>query len=134
MCDEGEEEEIFTVHSVGVKSTAKPYKAELEIIGKKVAMEIDTGAAVSLISHKTQKTIFPNTPLSKPTLTLRTYTAEPIAVVGQMQVTVKYNEYVGTHELYVVSGDGLSLIGKISSPRYSLTGSVSKLFTTVHQL
>ena len=49
--DHEDEEVILIVHSVGVRPTVKPFRAELEISGKKVDMEIDTGAAVSLISH-----------------------------------------------------------------------------------
>lgn len=44
-CDQKEDEVILTLHSVGVMTTVKPFEAELEINGKKVDMEIDTGAA-----------------------------------------------------------------------------------------
>ena len=49
-------------------------------------MEVDTGAAVTLISQATQKDLFPQAVLQKSTLTLHTYTAEPLGVVGQKSV------------------------------------------------
>ena len=74
-------------------------------------MEIDTGASVSLISEELQKTVFPKAHLTKPSLTLHTYTSEPIPLVGQMTVKGKYGDYVGNHKLYVVKGKGTSLLG-----------------------
>ena len=68
------------VNSVGVKANTAPYKVELEVDGEIMTMEIDTGAAVSLISQKTYSTLFPNVPLMKPSLKLTTYTAETIRV------------------------------------------------------
>lgn len=75
-------------------------------------MEIDTGAAVSLMSLKTQKSLFPSTVLAKPNIQLRTYTSDPITVVGKMSVEVKYNGYKGRHTLYVVEGSGPTLVGR----------------------
>ena len=107
-----DEDVILHVNSVGVKTTVAPYIAELELNGQLVTMEIDTGAAVSLISQKTRADLFPNVPLTTPSLRLSTYTAEPIKIVGQMSVAVKYNGYVGNHTLYVVEGSGTTLLGR----------------------
>ena len=52
-----EEDLISTINSVGASCTLKPYTAVLEINGKPVTMQIDTGAVVSLISQVTQETL-----------------------------------------------------------------------------
>ena len=75
-------------------------------------MEIDTGAAVTLISEATLRSLLPHLPLSKPTMRLRTYTAQPISVLGQALVEVKYNDYSGSHVLTVVKGKGPALLGR----------------------
>ena len=67
---------------------------------------------VSLISQTTQCTLFPDATLVKPGVQLRTYTQEPIAVVGKMEVEVRHKGYVGWHELFVIKGSGPSLIGR----------------------
>jgi hypothetical protein len=64
----------------------------LELDGSPTAMEIDTGAPISIIPEKTQKSLFPTAELVKPALRLRTYTSNPIRVVGQMAVD---NDYRG---------------------------------------
>ena len=46
------------VNNVGDKGTTASYKAELQVNGQIVTMEIDTGAAVSLISQKTYSNLF----------------------------------------------------------------------------
>ena len=102
---------ILSVNTVR-KGAVKPYVAVVEVNGKPLKMEIDTGAAVTLISQKTQRKLFPNAILQKPTLTLRTYTAEAIRVIGQMTVTVKHHKFQGKKILYVVSGNGPSLLGR----------------------
>jgi len=48
----------------------------VEQSGKLVVMEVDTGAAVSLISEPTQRKWFPKTKLQKTSVKLHIYTAE----------------------------------------------------------
>ena len=75
-------------------------------------MEIDTGAAVSLISQELKDSMFPNVQLRKSSLVLRTYTAEPISVVGEIEVEVQYGKYTGCHRLQVVGNRGPPLLGR----------------------
>ena len=89
ISDETVEEVIWQVGA----TASRPYRAVLEVNGHPLTMEIDTGAAVSLISKTTQENLFPAACLDKSPLTLRTYTAEAIPVLGQMEVQVKYGEY-----------------------------------------
>ena len=91
---------------------SKPITVTVEIDGKSIPMEVDTGSAVSLISEDTQKKCFPQAKLKGTTVVLQTYTAEAMCVLGVMTVKVKYGEYINTHELYVVEGSGPSLLGR----------------------
>ena len=100
---------ILCVNTVGKRVVVKPYMADFEINGKPLKMKVDTGAAVTLISQAIPKDLFPQAVLQKSTLTLHTYTAEPLGVVGQMEVIVKHRGYKGTDVIYVVSGKGPSL-------------------------
>ena len=109
--NEPTEEVLCNVYTLDSKKV-NPYKAVLELDGKPVSMEIDTGAAVSIISENTQKSLFPTASLTVPTVRLRTYTSKPIRVVGQMSVEVKYQGYRDRHTLYVVEGKGPSLMGR----------------------
>ena len=77
--DEPAEEVIWKVGT----TASRPYRAVLEVNGHPLTMEIDTGAAVSLISKTTQENLFPATRLDKSSLILRTYTAEIIPILGR---------------------------------------------------
>ena len=50
--------------------------------------------------------------LNSTVVVLQTYTVETMAVLGVMIVQVKYGGYVNTHELYVVEGNGPTLLGR----------------------
>ena len=75
-------------------------------------MEVDTGAAFSLMSEATQKKLFPQVKLQKTTLRLQTYTAETLSVLGTLEVLVNYGNYPGKHTLVVVDGNGPTLFGQ----------------------
>ena len=64
----------------------------MTINGEKVIMEVDTGAAVSLMSQVTQEKVFPWATLHKSPIHLRTYTGEPMEVVGELQVIAAYGK------------------------------------------
>ena len=84
----------------------------LKLNEQQVLMQVDTGAAVTLMSESTQRELFPKAELKQSSVKLHTYTTEFIAVLGTMEVQVKYGEYVGKQVLYVVSGNGPTLLGR----------------------
>ena len=102
---------IQTVHQVG-SSNPRPYKVTLDLDGLPLETEIDTGAAVSIISEATKKRVFPKARLRKSSVALQTYSSEPLTVLGQMKVKVSYQGYKGTHSLLVVQGNGSNLMGR----------------------
>ena len=80
--------------------------------GKPLRMEADTGAAVSLVSDKTYRSLFPKAKLQPLTTKLRTYSGEPLTVVGQREVEIKHGEQSVKLLLLVVQGEGPSLLGR----------------------
>ena len=74
-------------------------------------MEVDTGAAVSLVSEKTYQSLFPERRLQPSKACLRTYSGESITVMGQTEVEVRYEEQRVRLPLLVVKGEGPSLFG-----------------------
>ena len=83
-----DDDEYLLYNFVG--GTSKPLKVLLTVNGKPLYMELDTGADLSIISEATRKTLFPNLRIHKSTVTLKTYTGEPIRLVGNLHVRVKY--------------------------------------------
>ncbi|KAL5506357.1 hypothetical protein EMCRGX_G007979 [Ephydatia muelleri] len=87
----------------------------VELNNSSLRMEIDTGAAVSIISETTytglwSKNVRP--PLLQSTVLLRTYTGEVLSVKGQVMVNAKYQDQARQLQLLVVRGNGPSLLGR----------------------
>ena len=72
-------------------------------------MELDTGTAVFIISEEIRKTLFADQKLCKSTLVLKTFTEEPMQVVGQLNVRVKYGTQEAKLVLIVIGGNGPSI-------------------------
>ena len=105
-------EEQF-VHQIGC-TAQPPYQVQLTVNNKCVIMEVDTDAAVSLISYKTYQKLFASVPLekSKIKLILPSLHAKSIPMVWQMTLDVPYGSQRGAHQLYIVKGSGSSLFGR----------------------
>ena len=69
-------------------SSDKPLEVDLQLEGKPLRMEVDTGAAVSLVSEETYRSLFPTVQLQSSTTKLCTYSGEPLTVLGQQEVKV----------------------------------------------
>ena len=87
-------------------------RVKMQINGVPLTMEIDTGAAVSIISEQTQQKHFPQATLRPTQIKLRTYTGEPMPVLGEMAVEVTYRQSTHSLTLFVVQGNGPSLLGR----------------------
>ena len=80
---------LFTVSNT---ATTHPLKVRLSINGKPITMELDTGAAVSVISDEILHSCFPEAQVSKSDMVLRTYTGECMRVIGEWGVNVQYQD------------------------------------------
>ena len=72
-----------------------------KIQGKIIEMELDTGAAVSLISKELYDMQFCHLPLRHTNVILKTYTGEMISPEGVITVAVKMNRQRAKLPLYV---------------------------------
>ncbi|XP_064472856.1 uncharacterized protein K02A2.6-like [Ornithodoros turicata] len=84
----------------------------MTVNGIPLTMELDTGAAVSVISAHDFKATFGYGQFQKTDLKLRTYTGEEVAPLGVVQVQVQYNNQAASLPLYVVHQPGPPLLGR----------------------
>ena len=76
-------------------------------------MELDTGSAVSIITHELYMKKFNEIPLQKTELLSKTYTEENITPVGVLKANVEYKgQQPLLLDLYVVKGKGPVLMGR----------------------
>ena len=102
----------YTVNHLDGKQKS-PYTVELSVHEAPLKMEVDRGAAVSLISEATYKRLWKNPPKLKPTTTrLRTYSGQQLVVLGTLVVNVEYETQQVARSLIVVKGSGPSLLGR----------------------
>ena len=83
-CVDADEECVDVLNTVYVlrKTLSSPIVVRVKLNGKEAVMELDTGAAVSIIPESVQQQLFPHSVCQPTTALLRTYTGEPIAVKG----------------------------------------------------
>ena len=91
--------------------TVKPFYKIIMVEGQKMQMELDIGAAVSLISYKKYREKLSHPPLKKAETQLRMYTGEVITPKGQVAVKVEENNHTHTLPLLVVDGSVPPLLG-----------------------
>ena len=108
---ESSSSEEYVLHKVGNRSV-DPVLVQVQINGKPLKMEVDTGAALSIISEGTRMAIFPEEKLRASGLVLKTYTNEPMQVIGTLNVRVQYESQIKKLVLVVIAGNGPSLFGR----------------------
>ncbi|XP_064487549.1 uncharacterized protein K02A2.6-like [Ornithodoros turicata] len=95
-----------------LEGSIAPICFEVDIEGQKVNMELDTGAAVSVISEENYLRMFSHVSLNCTNVVLRTYTGEMLKPLGVLEVTVEYRGQRYSLPLHVIRDHGPSLIGR----------------------
>ena len=103
--------ESLSLFHLGAKQE-HPITTELMVNGTSVTMEVDTGVAVSIMSSQQQLKLFPEARIQPSDVKLRTYTKEPIEVLGVMPVQVICGEQRKNLSLVVVQRNGSTLLGR----------------------
>lgn len=101
---------LFTLTS----DSSKPYQINIEVNGNSTVFEIDTGASLSIVNDLTYRKLSENqeVPLESSSIKLRTYTGEPLHVLGVITVTVNNNTQTVQLPILVVKGKGPNLLGR----------------------
>ena len=100
----------FEVHNVRKQGNDIIW-VELDVDGKPLKMELDSGSAVSIISFDPYRQKFNRLPLHKTGLSLKTYTGKNIMPVGVLKVPVDYQNQREVLDLCVVKNKGPVLMG-----------------------
>ena len=107
-------QEVYTLFHFRDK-VVDPLKITVNANGVQLPMQIDTGAAVSVISEMTYNrrwSAAKRPPLQHTSVQLRTYSGEKLPVCGQVQVLVSCRGQEARLSLVVVSGKGPTLMGR----------------------
>ena len=104
-----EQSRLYAVRSAG---SVPPLLVPVQIDGLQVVMEVDTGAAYSLVSEATFSELWPTRTLSHSNVKLCSYSGEPIPVLGCLNVSISYNAQQSNESLLVVRGSGPNLFGR----------------------
>lgn len=85
--EEDVNDESLPLYTVG--GATPPIKVPLLVDGKSLTMELDTGAAITIVSEKQYKDLFPHLPLKESQVLLKTYSGEQLSVVGDVMLLFK---------------------------------------------
>ena len=109
------EEPEETLHLNGIhvvtKQKTRGYYVDVDIDGHKVTMQLDTGAAVSIIPDTIYNKYLTGRCLTE-TKPLRSYSGNQLDLLGELVVPVKYESQTMTLPLVVVRGDKIPLLGR----------------------
>lgn len=109
---EGSEEVTYTNINTLSATQCKPIIITLNVHGKDVQMECDTGSAVSCISYELYKNQFHDLEMKPSKLLLKYYTGEIVQPVGVVKPVVKYRNCKKELELFIIKGAKTMLLGR----------------------
>ena len=108
-----ETEEEYPLYNLSFKESNKPLELLVKIEGTPVTMELDTGAAVSVVSEDVYRKYWSSkAELQSTSVMLRMYSGQPLTVLGEMDVIVQYGDREVLLPLLIVPGKGPSLFGR----------------------
>ncbi|XP_040065535.1 uncharacterized protein LOC120839338 [Ixodes scapularis] len=108
--DNNPELQLYNVYHVNPENP--PFEVEVRLEKQAVKMQVDTGAAVSLISENAFKQLAKPPPLRKCAVRVRTYGAAPLQVQGQAEVSVDFNGKCKVLPIIVATGGEPALLGR----------------------
>ena len=89
-----------------------PITVMLQVNDQPITMEVDTGAEVSVMSENAFLKVFPSVTLRKSSLQLKSYTNNPIPIIGEALVQVQYGNQSAQLPLIIVAGTRPNLLGR----------------------
>lgn len=109
--DDSDDSSLRLVESRGT-AHSPPIKVDVKLDDCVVKMEVDTGAAMTIMSETTFQGLWPGRDLQPSRVRLQAYIKEPIPVVGCCKVNAEYNGQSAQLSLLIVGGSGPTLLGR----------------------
>ena len=100
---------------INVRNVAPIMGKLLRVVGdEQLTMEVNMGAAVSIIPESTLQSLLPQATLRPTDVKLTSYVYEQTTVLGELIDSIKYNQQKKTIPLhvFVVADEGPSLLGR----------------------
>ncbi|XP_077482552.1 uncharacterized protein LOC144093113 [Stigmatopora argus] len=101
---------VYPTNAVG--NWRKEMTVQVILEGTPLEMQLDTGAAVTLVSEIVYKKHLSHLPLEVSKVQLSTFSGENIPLRGQVTAKVKYGTQSGKLPLVIVKGDRPALLGR----------------------
>ncbi|KAL3227601.1 hypothetical protein MRX96_024083 [Rhipicephalus microplus] len=100
------------LHGVYLVGTEQPHEVEVQIASQLVKMQVDTGAAISLVPECVYRQLKQPPQLAKCEMKLKTYGGATLQVKGQAEVLVDYKGERKVLPIIVVPGEKPALLGR----------------------
>ncbi|XP_043197488.1 uncharacterized protein K02A2.6-like [Amphibalanus amphitrite] len=121
-----ESPEVYDMYHMAEKAQPS-YQVAVTLENEPVTMDVDTGAARSIMSYLSFKKMKMSKKMEPTSVILRSYGGQRLKVKGKVNVTVEINGQRKDLDLLLVEGDGPALMGRdwISALQLDLTGLIS---------
>ena len=96
----------------GQERYRQKYMVTVKIEGRQIRFEIDSGAAVTIVSRYFLEKWLKNVPIKNTDLRLTTYCKTSVKVIGYVEVKVEYNDVTRLLHMYVTDTDREPLLGR----------------------
>ena len=110
--DQSSSQETDTYSLFTLQGRVKPIMVSVQVNQSTIEMEVDTGAALSLVNEDTFSKISTDCHLKPTKITLKTYIGEILRLLGATEVDVQYQSHQAKLPLLVVQGTGPDLLGR----------------------
>ncbi|KAL1444411.1 hypothetical protein MTO96_029888 [Rhipicephalus appendiculatus] len=95
-----------------ISSALTAFTATVMVNGRQISMEVDSGSVCSIVNLRTLSRLGISKALRQCSRGVRTYTQQPVWVVGEVDVPVQYSGREGKLPLLVTKGCGISILGR----------------------
>ena len=107
-----EDTDEYPLYTLCSPSSTPPITVPVQIEGSSVQMELDTGAAFTLMLETVFRQPFPTKALDPSTIRLCTYSGEPKEIIGSVHIDVMYKDQSAQLPLLILRHNGPTLLGR----------------------
>ena len=119
------------LHSTAKLFVLKPIMIKVSVNGLATSLQVDTGAAASVLPTSLYHKSLSELPLEDATPVLQTYTSEQVKPQGQLALNVLYNSQLVEHKFLVLDAPGPALCGHDLLDKLRLDW--AEMFALTHQ-